>query len=91
MKARQFIYDLFEKERGYQMSLWSDEFDDKNTLHDWVAYITRYLGRLTDNTATKKAQKYDLIKIGALVVAALETFERNSGFPPRHYDQVFKP
>lgn len=72
-------------EREYQNQRFGTAFDDKNTLNDWSAYITRYLGNATFAT-TREEQRCQLIKVAALAVAAVEAFDRNLAFPPRHYD-----
>lgn len=75
-------------ERKYQDEKWGTAFDDKNTLNDWAAYIGIYLGKATDmgNSAFPDIQRKYMLKVATLAVAAVETFDRNEGFPPRHYD-----
>jgi len=75
-------------ERVYQDKKWGTQFDDKNTVNDWGAYIGIYLAKATDMSAGNGEQYKALIKVAALAVAALETMERNGRFPPRHYDVV---
>jgi hypothetical protein len=36
---------------------------------------------------SKEEQRNNMLKVAALAVAALETFDRNDGFAPRHYDE----
>ena len=54
----------------------TDKFDMGNSRNDWVAYITAYLGRAAQNVSRneKDSQFFNanLIKVGALVMAALE-------------------
>jgi hypothetical protein len=73
-------------ERDYQDTQWGQEFDDKNTLNDWATYIIIYLGNATSMGTDPAEQRRQLIKVATLSVAALESFDRNNGFPPRHYD-----
>lgn len=65
---------------------YDNKFDDNNTLNDWIAFITRYLGRANENDADLDKQTDSLIKAAAIIVAALESRYRNSGFAKRHYD-----
>ena len=72
-------------ERQHQVAKWGIEFDDKNTINDWVSYITSYAGQAAfeDNAAVRR---HKLIQVAALAVAAVEAFDRNLSFPNRHYD-----
>lgn len=81
----QSIYDNIRVEREFQDSKWGTEFDDKNTINDWTAYINHYAGLAAFSTNDDECYS-KLIKTAALVVAALEAFNRNHGFPKRHYD-----
>jgi len=65
---------------------WTLDFDDKNTLNDWVIYITQYASSAAKFGNTKEETRDQLIKAGGLVIAALKALERNDGFPKRHYD-----
>lgn len=94
----QTIHDELDVEREYQFSKaregkvpgeagWSHEFDDHNTLSDWVAYITDYAGRAANSSNFSESRK-NLVKAATLACAALEAWDRNKGFPPRHFDKV---
>lgn len=83
---RQEIFKQIEAERAYQDTRWGTSFDDKNTINDFAAYIGTYLGQATKIGLSKAEQRVQLLKVAALSVAALETFDRNNGFAPRHYD-----
>ncbi len=73
---------------------WSFEFDDKNTMSDWVSFINIYLGRAIDTAASAKpaaervaAFRKNMVKVAALAVAAVEAVDRNGEkFAVRHYD-----
>lgn len=79
---RSDIFAAVEKERAYQDEKWGRDFDDKNTVNDWVAYMTKYLGQAVTLPWTDATFRTQLLKVIALGVAALE---RNT-YPPRHYD-----
>lgn len=83
------------KEREYASSLWDRHFDKKNTLNDWVSYICQYIGRAAKVTIAKEVtkrckeeQRINLVKVAALAISAIEAFDHNDGFPPRHYDEA---
>lgn len=84
--AREVIIVEITEERDYQNGKWGTSFDDKNTLNDWSAYMSRYLGLATFAETPEEARR-QLVKVAALAIAAIETFDRNSGFAPRHYDK----
>lgn len=73
-------------EREYQEGRWGAQFDDKNTVSDWAAYIGNYTGRATSMSASKVEQRLNLMKAAAIAVAAVESFDRNNGFAARHFD-----
>ena len=73
-------------ERARQESLWGAVFDDKNTLDNWIAFITAYCGKAWSAGSPKKV-RYRLLQVAAIAVAACEAYDRNDGFPPSHYCQ----
>lgn len=82
------ILEEIRRERERQDKLWGTAFDDRNTINDWAAYIGQYNGQAIDMLNSPVEQRIALVKVAALAVAALEAFDRNDGFPPRHYDQA---
>lgn len=84
--SRGEIFGQIESERAYQDGKWGHAFDDKNTINDWSVYIGRYVSRANADKLAPDGQRTALIKVAALAVAAIETFDRNLGFAPRHYD-----
>ncbi len=80
---------LFEvqKERDYQDDKWGTEFDDKNTLNDWVCFIADYSSNAAVWGLSPAEARTQLIKAAALAVAAVEAYDRNDGqWARRHYD-----
>jgi hypothetical protein len=70
------IFDEIHIERVYQDSIWGGPaHDDKNTSHDWIAYIVYYLGKAI---APWKPHVFriNMIKVAALAVAAIEWIDR---------------
>jgi len=82
------IFREIRAEREYQDARWGTDFDDKNTLDNWIRYIVSYSGRAADTTVVPSQQRRDMMKVAALAVAACEAFDRNNGFPPRHYEDI---
>jgi hypothetical protein len=73
------ILEDITAERAYQEKSWGTAFDDRNTLNDWVAYAASM-------KATPAEQREGILKTATILIAAVEAFDRNKGFPPRHYD-----
>lgn len=81
------VLEEIRNEREYQNGRWGTDFDDKNTLNDWVTYIATYCGRASQFASPPSNQRRDMLKVAALAVAACEAFDRNGGFAPRHYEE----
>ena len=82
---REYVLNEIRLERERQITLKlggdTDDFDRTNSQNDWIAYIAAYSGR-----AAQKVEKNDrqlenyyenMVKVGALVVAALEAYHRS--------------
>jgi len=52
----------------------------------WAAYLGIYTGKATAITAPPAEQRRQMLKVAAIAVAAVEAFDRNGGFAPRHYE-----
>ena len=77
MSLQQVIEDV-ENERAHQEDRWGVVNDDRNTLHNWCTYIAGYTC-MAENDAEFPRRR--LIQVAALAVAAVESFDRNRGFP----------
>lgn len=84
--SRRTILNEIRAERKYQDENWGTEFDDRNTLNDWSTYVNIYMAQASAMTATPKEQRENMLKAATLLVAAIETFDRNGTFAPRHYE-----
>ena len=73
-------------EREYQDGQWGMDFDNKNTLNDWIVYIMSYAGEAARMDAAPEQQREHILKVATLAVAAVESFDRNRQFAPRHYE-----
>lgn len=82
MITRQEIFGNINAEREYQDRKWGTEFDSKNTVNDWVTYITNYLGKASTIPFNENTFRVNMYKVAALAVAALE----QEKYAPRHYD-----
>ena len=80
------ILRQIEKERQYQTGRWGTSIDNGHSVNDWVAFIAGYAGRASDIHSTPEQQREFMVKVATLAVAAIEAFDRNGGFAPRHYD-----
>ncbi len=80
------ILNEIRKEREHQDQKFGTEFYDRNTINDWNAYLTIHLANAVKMGTSKEEQRRQLMKVATLGVAALQAFDRNDGFPPRHYD-----
>ena len=88
------IIEDIERERDYSSPRWDEEFDNKNTINDWAAYVNNYLARATamktaqePHEAWRDRQRKSLVKAASLCISALEAFDRRGGGnAPRHYD-----
>lgn len=62
-----------------QQGIDTNEFDKKNSRNDWVAYICAYAGRAAEKVDRNDREGCDfrenMIKIGALVLAAIESHD----------------
>jgi len=82
------IFKEIKREREYQNYKWGNEFDDKNTSNDWIAYIAAYLGQVWTCPFNAEEYRKNLIKVAALAVAAVETYDRLNGeIAKTHYDE----
>jgi hypothetical protein len=80
------LLEEIRQERVYQDGRWGVVFDDKNTLNDWLTYMMIYGGQAARMDSAPSEQRKNLVKVAALAVAALESFDRNKRFAPRHYE-----
>jgi len=65
--------------------MWGTEFDDKNTLNDWIAYANIYLGQAANMKASQTEQYTNLLKAAGLIVNAA-TRVKSGNIQARHYD-----
>lgn len=84
--ATRDILEETKLEREYQDEKWGTEFDDKHTLNDWSTFVSHYLSRAGAMNTVLADQRENLLKATALLVAAIEAFDRNDCFAPRHYE-----
>ncbi len=72
---------LQERERQIEIQIGGDTnaFDETNSANDWVSYIVAYAGRASSkvhrNERDGQSFRDNMIKVGALVVAAIEAYD----------------
>lgn len=75
-------------ERKRQTMQWSKEHDDRHSPAEWLTLIADFLGRaahdrfrLEDDPAMASKEEYraQLVRLGAVVVAAIEAHDRRFG------------
>ena len=78
------ILDEVRTERARQDQMWGGpEHDDTHNSHDWITYIVKHLGKAIPSyvPGTDKWEprtwRYQMIKVAALAVAAVEWRDRN--------------
>lgn len=83
------ILDEVFTERSYQESRWGNEFDNLNTVSDWISFITCYASMCGTGSPPPDGRDFRscMVKVAALAVAAVETYDRRGGdMAPRHWD-----
>lgn len=80
MSLRQVISDI-EDERLRQEDQWGVVNDDRNTLNDWLVYVQKFSLKSSRAQPNSPVQRKRLVQVAALAVAAIESFDRNRGFP----------
>lgn len=81
--TRKEVFDAIENERSYQNGKWGNDFDEKNTPNDWVAYISKYLGQSVTMPFDVEKFRTQILKVATLCTAALE----QTDYSARHYDR----
>lgn len=71
------IYDEVMRERIAQMEEWGGpDADDSNTKLDWVAYITKHVGKALTNPVNIDIFRYQMVRVAALAIAAVASVDR---------------
>lgn len=65
---------------------WGTAFDNKNTINDWVTYVSIYTSRAAAMGVPKAEVVSNLRKAGGLIMSAL-FYAENDLLAPRHYDE----
>ena len=76
IRHQEVILAEIRQERQKQDQIWGKTFDDRNTLVEWITYITKYAG----NAYTHKWDVYvfrtKMLQVAAIAVAAVEAIDR---------------
>lgn len=89
-KVHAKIYNEILNELEYANDKWGTEFDDKNTMNDWVTYICMYATDAAKMNTCPADARSKLLKTAGLALSALATLERNGSFDKRHYEDEVK-
>ncbi len=82
------ILEDLKKERCYSCDKWGNDFDDANTLNDWVAYICMYAGDSAKMKTPAEDSYIFLKKVANLAISAMHAYKRNGKWSDRHYEVV---
>ena len=78
MTYQEKIIEEILAEREYQDYKWGgNDHDDAHSSHDWVAYLSKHLGKSVTHPWDGKKFREQMTKIAALAVAAAEWYDRN--------------
>jgi hypothetical protein len=80
VSVRQVLSDV-EDERLRQNDRWGVVHDDRHTWEDWRSYMTEYLLKADYAQSNSPELRKRLGQVAAIAVAAVESFDRNRGFP----------
>lgn len=73
---REKIYLEITEERNKQDAKWGGpDHDDQHGYLDWLMYIIQHVGKAS-LAISRATYRYQLIRIAALAVAAVEAFDR---------------
>ena len=71
--TREAIYREITAEREKQDSIWGGPDHDRvHTSHDWIAYISKHLGRAVHWPWTPEKFRQQMTIVAAIAVAAIE-------------------
>lgn len=77
------------KERDAARARWGEEFDDKNTVNDWIAYVSSYAARAFIWPFSPTVFRDSFIKVAVIAIAAVQALDRNGGkIAKRHYEDT---
>ena len=85
MSKFQLELDRINAELEYAAEKWGTDFDDKNTLNDWISYAGMYSTDAARMGNDEDKQYAMLIKAAGLLVNAAERV-RTGRVAPRHYE-----
>jgi len=89
-KNRAEIMNLVRLEMERAEAQWGHDFDNKNTLNDWNAYVDIYKSRALEMGATPETIIKNLRKAAGILIATLVQYE-SAGIAARHYDGQDRP
>ena len=81
--TREEVYNIINKERDYQDSLWGGRpHDEFKSVGDFIVYMDRYMTQVKEEYTTKAGNTAALDQLRKVVALGIACFEYN-GVPPR--------
>jgi uncharacterized protein YacL len=75
-KWNSILSEVWE-ERKAQIEEWGGpDIDDSNTKLDWIAYITKHVGKALTNPFNLDIFRYQMLRVAALAIAAVASVDR---------------
>lgn len=74
--SKDCIFEQIQAERERQDMKWGQGIDDASHFHDWITYITAYLGKAYTYPMYPSNFRKRMIQVAALAVAAVEALDR---------------
>lgn len=75
--TRAAIFADFSNERDRQDRMWGGpDHDNVHNQHDWIAYLTKHIGKAVHWPWTPELFRKQMVIVGALAMAAIEWCDR---------------
>jgi len=84
MTRRDIVFCDIRTERDRQIIVAhggdTEEFDKGNSMNDWIAYVSAYIGRAADKVASNERDghtfRLNMVKAAAVCAAAIEAYDK---------------
>lgn len=68
-------------------TMWNDDFDKQNTLHDWLGYVMKYTGKASEGLTYSEETYTNLKKAAGLLISTMARLKAGE-VAPRHYEKI---
>lgn len=89
-RNRAEILNLVRQEMERAETQWGHDFDNKNSLNDWNAYVDIYKGKALEMEATPETIIKNLRKAAGVLISTIVQYE-SAGIAARHYEGQERP